>query len=663
MACEGKCLGDTSCLFLSKMFHFHCLICCFLLALYKPACGWARDNDSEITCSQGLSECKVSAEMPIGILESDSADVQILTVKVELCCNDILPCTLCLLIDAELIIHEVEDMDKRLNLAVGTKEDATAAFVTLCYKTPQTFPACKRVDFTVNPKEFKQKVAKVSLVITNPAGVSFDSIVIVYVCPSKGKVQQLIKEVMAPSLDEVCSKKLPKPINECYVPTVDTVINIEMNQVELQSAERSKVCVQYEEDGRCQSWESETIPLHSVTPCLCLQVWDDDKQIRSQSCPFKNAGFLQKNIWQNLTVSVGHGQMNDNGQMLLWNLSAPCRLEGEVWPCQQTWNHNCIEIEGFRQKLENRTWEQESHLRWVKMGVFEDIDLQLSPCVMLNLRTGDRHVGPICCHYSTKWHWTLLIGVVLLVIALTALMHCLLRGFVKKWTLSLTFQGECAAKSVQKGHVVLLSPPDSCEGVSEVCSLGCLLRSQGFSVSVDQWCRMEQCNLGPLPWLHSQLLHVKNLGGRAVLILTRRAMGLVHEWSRQHWENLQAERLDRSMPQSPYSDVFVASLHLILRDKQQGRTGERFLLVTFDHDIVQPPCSLPELFQGLHLFQLPSQMNTLLCELAGGTGKGKGGQRTKAGWKWGILDGWKLKTKEATRSQRKTLVQCKYSGI
>ncbi|XP_057701305.1 uncharacterized protein il17rc isoform X2 [Corythoichthys intestinalis] len=586
MACEGKCLGDTSCLFLSKMFHFHCLICCFLLALYKPACGWARDNDSEITCSQGLSECKVSAEMPIGILESDSADVQILTVKVELCCNDILPCTLCLLIDAELIIHEVEDMDKRLNLAVGTKEDAT-----------------------------------------------------------------------------VCSKKLPKPINECYVPTVDTVINIEMNQVELQSAERSKVCVQYEEDGRCQSWESETIPLHSVTPCLCLQVWDDDKQIRSQSCPFKNAGFLQKNIWQNLTVSVGHGQMNDNGQMLLWNLSAPCRLEGEVWPCQQTWNHNCIEIEGFRQKLENRTWEQESHLRWVKMGVFEDIDLQLSPCVMLNLRTGDRHVGPICCHYSTKWHWTLLIGVVLLVIALTALMHCLLRGFVKKWTLSLTFQGECAAKSVQKGHVVLLSPPDSCEGVSEVCSLGCLLRSQGFSVSVDQWCRMEQCNLGPLPWLHSQLLHVKNLGGRAVLILTRRAMGLVHEWSRQHWENLQAERLDRSMPQSPYSDVFVASLHLILRDKQQGRTGERFLLVTFDHDIVQPPCSLPELFQGLHLFQLPSQMNTLLCELAGGTGKGKGGQRTKAGWKWGILDGWKLKTKEATRSQRKTLVQCKYSGI
>ncbi|XP_077459840.1 uncharacterized protein il17rc [Stigmatopora argus] len=618
------------------MFPFHWLYC-FFLAFHKPACGWARDNDSDITCSQGLSECTVEAVMPLGILESAAVDIGMLAVKVELCCNDNLPCTLCLLIDAQLTVHEAED--KPLHLGLGKKEDRgeattlTAAFVTLCYKTPPTFPACKRVDFTLNPEVYMQKVAKVSLVIKNPVGVSFGSSVIVYAYPSKGKVQQLIKEVVAPSLNEVCAQHLTKPINDCYVPTVDTVINMEMNQVELQYAGRRKVCIQYEEDGRCQRWESKTIPLYSVTPCLCIQVWDNDKPIRSQNCPFENLVFLQKNIMENLSVSVRHGQMNDDGQMLLWNLSAPCKLEGEVWPCRRTSNHDCTEIEGFRQQLQNRTWEQKSNLRWVKMGVFEDINLQLSPCLMLNLRSGGRHLGPICCQDTEKWHWTLLIVAVLLVIALTAMIYCVLHLKKKIQTDFLFFEVVC------KGHVVLLSPPDGEDGVSEVSSLGSLLISHGFSVSVDQWSRTEQCNLGPLPWLHSQLLQVKNLGGRAVLVLTRRAMGLVYEWSRQQ---LLTGRVDRSVPPSPYSDVFVASLNLILWDKQQGRIGERFLLVMFDHDSVEPSCSFPELFHGLHLFQLPSQMKTLLSELAaGGKGKGQVG-RMKAGWK--------LKT-EDTRSQ------------
>ncbi|XP_061544279.1 interleukin-17 receptor C isoform X1 [Phycodurus eques] len=635
------------------MFLFRWPVCCFLLAFHKSAYGWAGYDVSEVTCSQGLSECTVADEMPLGISESDGADVQMVTAKVEVCCENNAPCTLCLLVDAELSIHVGEDVDKsrsghdtendREGATISTVLICAAASVTLCYKTPPTFPACKRVDFTVCPTELKQKVAKVSLVITNPAGVSFSSIVYIY--PSKAL--HLI-EVVAPSLNEVCSQNLQKSIKDCYMPTVNSVINQEMNQVELKLAGRHKVCIQYEADGRCQSWESKTIPLHSVTPCLCLQVWDDDKPRRSQSCPFKNMGFLQKNVWQNLTASVRHGRMNNKGQMLLWNLSAPCRLEGEVWPCRWTSGHRCTEIEGFRQQLGNTTWEQNSDVQWVKIGVFEDINLQLSPCVMVNLRGGDLHLGPFCSHQTARWRWNLLAVAVLLVIALAALMSCLRHDFVKIG---------------RKGHVVLLSPPDIHDDFSEVCGLGSLLKSQGFSVSVDQWSRMEQCNLGPLPWLHSQLLHVKNLGGRAVLILTRKALGLAHEWSRQQPEALQAGRGDGNVPQSPYSDVFLASLCLILVDKRQGRTGERFLLVTFDQDVVQPPGSLPEPFQGLHLFQLPSQMKTLLCELAGGGNRKVDGGKSKAGWKWGILDGWKLKTKHATCSQGTIPAQCKYSGI
>ncbi|XP_051933193.1 interleukin-17 receptor C isoform X2 [Hippocampus zosterae] len=585
-------------------------VCCFLLAFHKLACGWAGHDVSKVICSQGLSECTVVAVMPFAIPESDAVDVQTLTAKVELCCKENTSCTLCLLMEAEIAIHVDEDMAKRLQLRQDNEEDtkaatiSAAAFVTLCYKTPPTFPACKRVDFTVTPTGLEQKVAKISLVITNPAAVSFSSIVYVY--PSKA--MHLRKEIVSPSLNEVCSQNRRKPIKECHVPTISSVINQKMNQVELKFAGESNMCIQYEADGRCQSWERKTIPLHSVIPCLCLQVWDDDR--RSQSCPFKNVGFLEENVWRNLTASVDRGRMNDKGQMLLWNLTAPCRLEGEVWPCRWTLPYICTEIEGFRQQLVNSTWKQNRNMLWVL------------------LRNGGLHLGPFCSHQTARWRWNLLAVAVLLVIILTALILCLLHDFIKKWA-SRSFREGCT-KICSKGHVVLLSPPDVHNDISEVCGLGSLLRSQGFSVSVDQWSRMEQCNLGPLPWLHSQLLHVKNLGGRAVLILTRKAMRLVQEWSQQHRQALRAVSGDGNLPQSPYSDVFMASLSLILGDKQQGRTGERFLLVTFEEDVARSAGSLPEPFQGLHLFQLPSQMKTLLCELTGGS-KGEGRRRKDKG--------------------------------
>ncbi|XP_061689252.1 interleukin-17 receptor C [Syngnathoides biaculeatus] len=621
------------------MFLFRWTFCCFLLAFPKPACGRPGYGMAEVTCSQGLRECTVADEIPLGIWESDAADVRALGAKVEVCCHGNAPCTLCLLLDAQLAVR-ADQSGRSGRRAEGDGREAAnlTASVTLCYKTPPTFPACKRVDFKICSTELEQNVAKVSLAITNPAGVSFGSIVYVYPL----KALQRTKEVVAPSLNEVCSQNPQKPIKECHVPTVNSVINREMNHVELKFAPRNKVCIQYEADGRCQSWERKTIPLHSVTPCLCLQVWDDDKPRRSRSCPFTNTGSLQKNVWQNLTVSVGHGRMNDKGQMLLWNLSAPCRLEGEVWPCRRASGHPCAEIEGFRQRLENTTWEQNSNVRWVRKGVFEDINLQLSPCVMVNLTDGGLLLGPFCSHQSPRWRWTLLAVAVLLVVALAALMSRLRHDFVKQWA-SHSFREGCAENG-RKGHVVLVSPPDIHDGVSEVCDLGSLLQNHGFSVSVDQWSRTEQCDLGPLPWLHSQLLRVKNLGGRAVIILTRKALGLAHEWSRQRLESLREGGGDGDAPQSPYSDVFVASLCLILGDRRQGRTGERFVLVTFDRDVARPPGILPEPFQGLHLFQLPSQMKTLLRELGGGAkAKGDGG-RSKAGSGWATSDGWKLKT-------------------
>lgn len=74
-------------------------------------------------------------------------------------------------------------------------------------------------------------------------------------------------------------------------------------------------------------------------------------------------------MWQNVSLSVSKGQMNNEGTMLLWNLSAPCRLKGEVWPCYwpaDLTKEHCSEIKGFRQQLENSTWKQNTKGLWVR---------------------------------------------------------------------------------------------------------------------------------------------------------------------------------------------------------------------------------------------------------------------------------------------------------
>lgn len=75
---------------------------------------------------------------------------------------------------------------------------------------------------------------------------------------------------------------------------------------------------------------------------------------------------IQRNMQQNVSVSVGYGRMNKkNSKMLWWELSAPCKLEGEVWPCHQ--ENSCREEKGFRQQLESGTWKQNSKGLWVRI--------------------------------------------------------------------------------------------------------------------------------------------------------------------------------------------------------------------------------------------------------------------------------------------------------
>lgn len=612
-------------------------------------------DSHEVICSQGLLDCTIKDEVPLAEAENNSLDVQNLTAYFKLCCKDSRPCTLCLVTD---ILPDI-DMEDEGHSGLD-EEDSSAetinpkASVTVCYKATSTMPTCKKIEFTVAHTALtQQNRAKLSIVITKPVGVSFGSKVFVYSSKSS-----LPREVVAPSQDEVCSRELQERVEECRVPGLSIVINREMNQVELQFAGSNEslpsVCVQYERNGRCQNWKMAAIPLYSVTPCMCFQVWEenDQRSRRSQSCPFYNSDLLFKeNLWQNVSVSVGQGEMNNLHTMLLWNLSAPCRLEGEVWPCHK--DTSCREIKGFRQPLANGKWRKNSKGQWETTGVFEDINLQRSPCVLVNVKGMGHELGPFCFNNTDRWRWSLVVVGAMLLICLTMLIFHILHDFVKKWVWS--WHHGRFVEIGRKRHVVLLSPPDVDDSVSElVCRLGSWLCNQGFSVSVDQWSRKEQCSLGPLPWLHSQLLELKSHGGRVVLVLTRKALERAEEWTRK--EVIMMTGDDEGLPQilSPYSDVFTASLCLIQADKQLGSAGERFLLVKFDSH-PRSDRSLPELLQGLPLLQLPSQTQALLTELSvGGTSRGLG-RRTWTGWKWSASDEWRSKPKEGS--------DCKYVGV
>ncbi|XP_068171591.1 interleukin-17 receptor C isoform X2 [Antennarius striatus] len=604
------------------MFLLGWTIWCVLLALCELTWGLEVSGygSDEVICPQFLYDCTSEDEMSLTIADREDVEVKNLNPHIKLCCKDKDLCTICLWIDADINIHpdgDVEDEGYPWSEEEDYHEDTRnpKASVTVCYSTAATMPLCKKVEFTVNHTDSPlQNQAKISVVIAKPTGISFGSRVIVYTLPS-----HLLREVLVPSLTDVCSHDQQEQLKECRVPRLKSVINQETNEVELLSADGSEtlpsVCIQHEHSGRCQRWNSTTVPLYAVTSCMCFQVWDKDSETsrRSRSCPFRNSDFSWRNVWQNVSVSVDQGQTNDQHLLLWWNLSAPCRLEGEVWPCHKV--SSCQEIKGFRQQLTNGTWRQNLKGQWEKTGVFKDIDLQFGLCVMVEVKGMEANLGPFCYNNTERTRWSLLIVCLLLLACATVLISCLLHAFVKKWVWSWRHGG--FVKIGRRHHVVLLSPPDMDDGVSEsVCQLGSLLCSRGFSVSVDQWSRKQQCRQGPLPWLHSQLLELDNCGGRAVLVLSRRALERADEWTLRNKDAMKTKSEEKGQPQpgSPYSDVFMASLFLIQADRQLGRAGKRFLLVNLDSNLCSEK-KIPEPLQGLTLFQLPAQTKAFLTEL------------------------------------------------
>ncbi|CAL9704753.1 unnamed protein product [Knipowitschia caucasica] len=572
-------------------------------------------NDRAVTCSQDLVDCSLTNGT---FLDSNSVDVTDLSARVKLCCEGD-TCAYCLQLDLKVRVNKISDEEGSSGLKQDDSDETKdnedeMCSVTVCYKTQETFPICKMVQFAVNQsRSFQQSIAQISMTVFN-AKFTHENILLI----ESPEAPNIRSKIDVPLLAQVCRSNISHYVKECKVPKLSFLINKKQNYVELSFRDNdtstNQVCIQNETEGDCKLWDNKPLPLDSMAPCTCFQAWKHtDPQLRSITCPFENNLTINHgpNILKNFTLTV-ENNIYKSITRLRWKMAAPCWLEGEVWPCKRTRGHHvCTEIETFRQQIGKDQWEKSSTGLWEKTDVFSNITLKNHPCVMLKIKGVKEEMGPYCYNSIHRWRWSVFGVAMMLLFTVALLITFCLRDFIKKSVWSWRHGGFV---KIHKARVLVLSPPDSDGDVSSaVCSLGSLLCSRGFCVTVDQWSRRGQLSSGPLPWTHCQLFSVDSSCERVVLVLTPKAVNKALGWSAVDSPDLHDE--------SPYSDVFRASLFAIQAFKNQGTATEHFVLVTFDSQWKEEKVcvnKLPEILKGLRLFMLPSQTEALLSDLCVG---------------------------------------------
>lgn len=182
------------------------------------------------------------------------------------------------------------------------------------------------------------------------------------------------------------------------------------------------------------------------------------------------------------------------------------------------------------------------------------------------------------------------------------------------------------------GEVLLVYSSGSDPSFSDtVCWFATWLSELGFCVSLDLWNQAAVSAMGPTPWLHSRLQHVQNHGGKTLLLLSYNAVLQARAFCEtgSSTSNTTVPKTgDTSLPRS--SDMFKSVLSSLFSAHLQGSAAERFALVQLESETFD----MPDLFQGLRLYQLPSESQCLLADLHTGCRKSLGGWLKRLIWAW-----------------------------
>ncbi|KAM7404935.1 hypothetical protein PAMP_012239 [Pampus punctatissimus] len=547
-------------------------LCCWLFMLANTLEMF--EDPPELICGEGLTDCYVSQEVDhANYISEESGDRN----------ND------------EFMNPVLEGSGQFVHHELRVK---------VCLSSPGSIDYCKALQF----KPSYSLDSTYELLLTEK--VMFGSVVVVHVYTYEHQ------NITIPSLEEVCSTNLGESVKECDAP-----------RLRAETDKQRNVVLQLENIDNRQEELMGQMFWNEMPGQVLAWVWWKGKSIRREFCPFKNQHDALEIMQRSVSVSVVEG-----GTGLSWNVTAPCRLEAEVWLCKKDEaGGQCEEVNGSKQRLHSHVdtgWRATRNGHW-KIGEFNGSSHPLL-CVQMKIDGMDSSLEPKCPFETSRWRWCLplLIGLLLMCLAILGVyfVQGVLKGYVWRWLKEDDVKG-----AVSGCHVVLLYLPDDDRALPGLmCHLGSSLQALGFSVSLDLWSQAELSVLGPVPWLHSRLDRLQRQGGKVVLVLTQAAWIRAEKWGAGGWErntprekNRDVEEEEAGRSNAAFSscvDVFSASLSCILADYLQGRAGERFMLMQFESLPPEPPgdCRpLPELFRGLHVYSLPSQSLGFLTELAG----------------------------------------------
>ncbi|XP_016398074.1 interleukin-17 receptor C-like isoform X2 [Sinocyclocheilus rhinocerous] len=619
-----------------------------LLLVSVPLCIYTRAlerielrADHALTCGQGIIHCEVKSGGPTCIQDDEHVYVSSLDAYIVQCQKQ-QTWSLCLKV---LVNVTVTDADQPVTGDGSGDEEAeemhggahqedldnmTSAFaVRVCY-TYSSQSHSSMLRFTVRSSAFDDSTTLqvwMSFVVNIPKA-ELGNFVLVHSSYSNSN-----KRVILPSEEEACSKGLDAIF--CKAPKLhkktDNVTGAMILYVANADQERFQefnACQKLDRKGPCVKveWKNAShefkISLSSVAPCLCFEIWG--QFLRREYCPFLNETAVSGS---SVSMSLAENKTRHKQPALVWSLSAPCRLEAQLWLCRKGsgLDSRCHAVNS-RSHVHTRlndSWKETDHRHWQLEGEFLLVDRHPSLCMQVKVAGMDGYLGPVCPFEGERDHWSVPLVLCALLVCLSVLAAYAVQGTLKSCVFRWLKVDD--VKPVAGGvEVLLVCPPNADCAVAElVCRQCSSLCAVGFSVSLDLWSRSEISALGPVPWLHSCLDRVQQCGGKAVLVLTQAACEWAEEWgcrvAQRKPEEERKRWVNRGVQSLTCSEVFDASLSCILADYLLGRAGERFILVRFDGQ--SPAKALPEFFRELPLFSLPSQSLDFIMELRRGAGK------------------------------------------
>uniref|UniRef100_A0A8C2HJK8 SEFIR domain-containing protein n=1 Tax=Cyprinus carpio TaxID=7962 RepID=A0A8C2HJK8_CYPCA len=586
--------------------------------------------DHALTCGQGIIQCEVKSGGPTCIQDDEHVYVSSLDAYIVQCQKQ-QTWSLCLKVLVNVTVTGADQPVTGDGSGDEGTEEMHAVAVCVCY-TYSSQRHSSMLRFTVRSSAFDDSTTLqvwMSFVVNIPKA-ELGSFVLVHSSYSNST-----KRVILPSEEEACSKgldtifcKAPKLHKKTDTVTGEMILSVA--NADQERFQEFNVCQKLDRKGPCVKvkWKNAShefkISLSSVAPCLCFEIWG--QFLRTEYCPFLNETAVSGS---SVSVSLAENKTRHKQPALVWSLSAPCRLEAQLWLCRKGsgLDSSCHAVSGRSQvhtRL-NDSWKETDHRHWQLEGEFLQVDRHPSLCLQVKVAGLDGYLGPVCPFEVSRARWSVPLVLCALLVCLSVLAAYAVQGTLKSCVFRWLKVDD--VKSAAGGvEVLLVCPPDAdCTVTEPVCRLCSSLSAVGFSVSLDLWSRSEISALGPVPWLHSCLDRVQRRGGKAVLVLTQAACERAEEWGcRVAQRKPEEERktwVNRGVQSLTCSEVFDASLSCILADYLLGRAGERFMLLRFDGQ--STVTALPEFFRELPLFSLPSQSLDFIMELRRGAGKGR----------------------------------------